>query len=108
MLLALAGLSGLLSYLVAGRRREIGLRIALGADRRRVVRMVIGSGLRPVLVGVVLGLAVLANASMLVAVPLVVVWIANGGVRAGRGFAPAAAALAAAALTVAPATFHNW
>jgi predicted permease len=56
MLLALAGLYGLLSYLVAGRRRELGLRIALGADRGRLVRMVIGSGLRPVLLGVVVGL----------------------------------------------------
>jgi predicted permease len=56
MALALAGLYGLLSYLVAGRRRELGLRIALGADRRRLVRMVIGSGLRPVMLGIVVGL----------------------------------------------------
>lgn len=60
------------------------------------------------LLGLVLGMAVLANASMLVAVPLVVVWVANGGVRAGRGFAPAGATLAAAALAIAPATLHNW
>lgn len=54
--LALIGLSGLLTYLVASRRREIGLRMALGADRTRVVRLVLWGGLWPVLLGVVLGL----------------------------------------------------
>ena len=56
LLLALIGLSGLLSYLVASRRREIGLRMALGADRRRVVRLVLSGGLRPVVFGALVGL----------------------------------------------------
>jgi putative ABC transport system permease protein len=56
LLLALIGLSGLLAYLVASRRREIGVRMALGAEPRRVVRMILGDGLRPVVVGSVLGL----------------------------------------------------
>src|SRR4029077_16883348 len=42
---------------VAQRTREIGIRMALGADRVRLVRMVVGGGLRMALLGVALGLA---------------------------------------------------
>lgn len=55
MLLALVGLYGVLSFVVATRRREIGVRIALGAGRATVRRMVLGDGLRPVASGLVLG-----------------------------------------------------
>jgi ABC-type antimicrobial peptide transport system permease subunit len=44
-----------LAYAVRRRLREIGIRIALGADRRTVVGMVVGDALRPTLVGVALG-----------------------------------------------------
>jgi predicted permease len=64
--LALTGLAGLLSYVVASRRREIGVRMALGADRRRILRLVIADGLRPVLAGGLLGLAAGAGLSYLV------------------------------------------
>jgi predicted permease len=56
LVLALAGLYGVLSHLVGRRTREIGLRIALGADRRRVIAMVLRDGLGPVVAGVALGL----------------------------------------------------
>jgi predicted permease len=57
LLLAAAGLYGTISFLVARRTREIGVRMALGADRRRVAREVMVSGMRLAVLGVALGLA---------------------------------------------------
>jgi putative ABC transport system permease protein len=56
LLLALIGLAGVLSDTVAQRRREIGVRLALGADRSTVFWMMLGQGLTPALQGLVLGL----------------------------------------------------
>jgi predicted permease len=58
LILAMAGLYGVLSHMVLRRRREIGIRMALGADRTTVLRMVLRQGLRPVVQGVVVGLFV--------------------------------------------------
>jgi predicted permease len=58
LLLAGVGLFGLMSYAVIQRRREIGIRMALGANRRRVVRDVIDDGLKVTLVGLAVGLVV--------------------------------------------------
>jgi ABC-type antimicrobial peptide transport system permease subunit len=55
--LASLGLYGVMAYSVARRTTEIGLRQALGADRRRVVRMVLADVARVVLAGTVVGLA---------------------------------------------------
>ena len=55
-LLALAGVYGVLAYSVARRTSEIGVRLALGAHRRGLLRRVIAQGMRPVLVGAVIGL----------------------------------------------------
>ena len=55
--LAAIGLYSVLAYGVRRRVREIGIRMALGADRRGVVRMVVGEALRPTLVGFAAGLA---------------------------------------------------
>lgn len=56
LLLAATGLFGLLSFAVAERTREIGVRMALGASRRDVVRMVLLDGMRPLAAGLALGL----------------------------------------------------
>jgi ABC-type antimicrobial peptide transport system permease subunit len=55
LLLATASLYGLLTYNVSQRTSEIGLRLALGADRLEVLRMVMSQSLVPLLVGLVLG-----------------------------------------------------
>ena len=57
LLLALAGVYGVLTYSIARRTSEMGVRLALGADHNRLLRLVLAQGLRPVLVGAVLGLA---------------------------------------------------
>lgn len=56
LLLAVAGLYGVVSHTVGRRTREIGIRMAVGADRRHVLRGVLGEGMALVLVGVVVGL----------------------------------------------------
>jgi putative ABC transport system permease protein len=56
LLLALLGIYGVISSSVAQRRHEIGIRLALGASFPRVIGMVLGSGMRLVGAGVVLGL----------------------------------------------------
>lgn len=55
LLLALAGLYGVLSYAVAQRTRELGIRVALGSPRARLVRLVTLEGVRMVALGLVLG-----------------------------------------------------
>jgi putative ABC transport system permease protein len=60
LLLASVGLFGVLSFMVTQRTTEIGVRIALGARRGEVLRMVLFDGLQPAIIGLVLGLVAAA------------------------------------------------
>jgi putative ABC transport system permease protein len=66
VLLATIGLYGIMAYTIARRRNEIGVRIALGAEQSRVVRMVLREVATIVTVGVVLGVALSLGATRLV------------------------------------------
>jgi predicted permease len=63
LLLAGIGLYGLLAFSVAERRREIAVRLALGAEPTEIVRMVVSQGLTLVSIGLVLGVAVAFSAA---------------------------------------------
>jgi putative ABC transport system permease protein len=57
LVLAAVGLYGVLSYLVTQRTSELGIRMALGAQRTEVMRLTLADGLAPVLIGLIAGLA---------------------------------------------------
>jgi putative ABC transport system permease protein len=55
LVMASAGLYGVVSYSVSRRRREIGIRMALGAQSKQVMWMIVAQGLRPAVIGIVIG-----------------------------------------------------
>jgi predicted permease len=69
--LAVGGIYAVLSYVVGRRRHEIGIRMALGAQRRQVLGLVVRQGLRLVLVGLVLGVPAAYFASRVLSTLLV-------------------------------------
>jgi len=66
LVLAAVGLFGVLSYIVAQRTTEIGIRIALGAQREQVMGLMLRDGLRPAAFGLVLGLIASAGVARLI------------------------------------------
>jgi len=71
LILACIGLYGLLSYEVARRTREIGVRVALGAQQRDVIGMVVKQGMALTLVGLAAGTAAAIAVTRLAAAALV-------------------------------------
>src|ERR1700731_2134754 len=70
LVLAAVGLYGVTAYTVAQRTNEIGIRMALGADRPKVIRLVLGGAFKRVLVGLLLGLPLAVGAGRLLSAQL--------------------------------------
>ncbi len=83
VVLAVVGIYGVMSYAVSQRTQEFGIRLALGAQARDVLRMILGQGLKLVLIGVALGLAGALGASRVLASLLFGVNATDGGTFAG-------------------------
>jgi putative ABC transport system permease protein len=66
MLLAIVGLYGAVSFTVGQRQREIGVRIALGASRDEIRRLVVRQGMRPVIAGAMVGLLAAAGGARVI------------------------------------------
>jgi putative ABC transport system permease protein len=71
LLLAATGVYGVIAHFVSQRTQEIGVRIALGATRGSVVRLILAQALRPVALGAAVGLAVALAATRILASQLV-------------------------------------
>jgi predicted permease len=67
LLLTMVGLYGIVSFAVAARRREIGVRVALGASRRDIARLVLGQGSRLISIGTAVGLVIAVGLSHVLA-----------------------------------------
>jgi putative ABC transport system permease protein len=98
LLLAAIGVYGVLSYAVSSRMREIGIRLALGADGRRVVALVLGDGLRLAGIGAGVGTAAALGAARVLRRVLVGVAPADAGLLAGGVIVMLAASALAAYL----------
>ncbi|HUI42236.1 MAG TPA: ABC transporter permease, partial [Terriglobia bacterium] len=70
VLLAVVGVYGVIAYSVTQRRREMGIRMALGASQKDVLKLIVGQGLRLVLFGVAIGLIVALVATRAIAAML--------------------------------------
>jgi putative ABC transport system permease protein len=57
LLLSMTGIYGVLTYAVARRTAEIGIRVTLGADSRTIFRLILLQGMQPILAGIVIGIA---------------------------------------------------
>jgi len=64
--LACIGIYGVMSYAIGQRARELSIRLALGAQRREIVRLVLAGGMKPAFIGIVVGLAAAFALSRLV------------------------------------------
>lgn len=73
LILTLSGIYGVLAYLVTQRTREIGIRLALGAEPRAVVRIIVGQSLRLAAIGAAIGISLALGVSKIFASAMVVV-----------------------------------
>jgi predicted permease len=101
LVLAAIGLYGVTAYTVARRRSEIGLRIALGADRRNVIGLVLGGAFKRVALGLALGAPLAVGAGYLLSAQLYGVSFWDP---VALSVAAAALAFAALAASVVPAS----
>ena len=99
LVLALVGVYGVMAYAVARRAREIGVRLALGAQPRQIIRLVFAEGLRLTATGVAIGLVVGAALPRILSFFLFDVGTTDG---LSLLIAPAALALIATVAAVAP------
>jgi putative ABC transport system permease protein len=90
LLLSLAGIYAVLSFTVARRTREIGVRVALGADRRRLVTAIFRRPLTQVALGIIAGGFIVAAGAFMLAGALPV---SGGGTLSGAGLSPRSVAL---------------
>jgi len=104
LLLAVVGVYGVVSHLVTQRTREIGIRVALGARRAQVLRMVVAGAMRPVALGLAIGAAGAVFASRLLGTLLFAVRPGDPAVIAGIAALLAGAAAAASLVPGARAT----
>jgi putative ABC transport system permease protein len=102
--LAVLGVYGVVSYVVTQRTREIGIRVALGARRGQVLRLVVMGAMRPVLAGLVIGAVGAVFAARLLGTLLYNVKPGDPAVLAGIAAMLAAAAIAASLVPGARAT----
>jgi putative ABC transport system permease protein len=87
LLLASVGLYGVLSYLMTQRTTELGVRMALGAQRDQVLRLILFDGLRPALIGLAIGSAAGAGVTQLIRSMLYDTMPLDPAVYAGVAFA---------------------
>jgi putative ABC transport system permease protein len=104
LLLASIGIYGAVAYTVEQRTGEIGVRMALGAQTRDVLRLVVNQGMRPVLIGLVIGIVSAFALGRLIASQLYDVSAHNPALLAGSTFLLAATALIACLLPARRAT----
>jgi ABC-type antimicrobial peptide transport system permease subunit len=105
--LAVVGVYGVVSYVVAQRTREIGIRVALGARRSQVLRLVVSGAMRPVVAGLAIGWIGAVFAARLLGSLLYSVQPGDPAVVGGTAALLAAAAIAASLVPGARATRVN-
>lgn len=96
--LAVLGVHGVLAYLVARREHEVGVRMAMGATRRDVLRMVLGQGAGMVVLGILAGFALFLAASGVLRTLLFGVSATSPGVYLAVGLALGVAAMLGSAM----------
>jgi predicted permease len=98
LVLAATGIYGVVAFAISRRRREVGIRMALGADRGSVLRLVLWQGMKPVLAGGIIGLMLAGGASQLIRAMLYGISPLDPVSFAGTGLMQAIVALAAMAV----------